>query len=209
MTDASLAALEQLRSPAHFEWYFVNLLAVVVYVYSVEVRAKRWDTVVLGLGFWAGELVWEIVNALVLKFSGFSAMWTVAGKSVYLLLVGVNVEIYFMFAMAPIVLFNLLPADRNVRILGMPNRIVIPTLMGLFCVAVEIVLNQWGALAWAWPWWRWPMVGLIVVVYVAPFLFLAWANDHWTLRTKIRGAAATFALAVVSWWLFVVHLKWV
>ena len=209
MTDASLAALHELRSGAHFEWTFVNLLAVVLYVYSVEIRAKRWDAVVLGLGFWAAELVWEIINGLVLHFSGYSAMWTVAGKSVFVLLVGLNVEIYFMFAIAPIVLFNLLPADRSRKIAGIPNRWLIPALVGLFCVAVETVLNRWGALVWSWPWWRWPTVEWIVVAYVAPFLFIAWAYDRWTLRTKVIAAAGAVVAALASWWLFVVELGWV
>jgi hypothetical protein len=208
MTEASLAALAALRTGAHFDWTLVTLLGVVVYAYSVEARAGRWNVVLLAVAFVAGELVWEIMNALLLHVSGYAAMWTVAGKSAYLLLVGLNLEIYFMFALAPLVLVNLLPADRAMKIAGLPNRLVIPLLLGLFCVGVEMVLNHWGVLAWAWPWWNRSMPLWIIVAYVTPFLVLAWAYDRFTLRAAAIAAGAAVALAAASWWLFVIQLAW-
>ena len=209
MTEASQAALEALRSPDHFEWYWVNLLAMVIYVYSVEVRAKRWDAVVLGLAFWFAELLWEMFNALVLYWSGTSALWTVGGKSVFLILVGLNVEIYFMFAIVPIVLFNLLPEDRKQKILGLPNRILIPSAVGVFCVAMETILNRWDALIWHWSFWRWPNIALIVLAYAGPLVLLAWAYDHWSLRTKVRVMVFMLVALAAGWWLFVEHLHWI
>jgi hypothetical protein len=209
MTEASLQALQNLRSLDAFGWYAVPLLALVIYVYSVEARKGNWDRVLLGIGFFAGELIWEMINALVLHFSGRSALWTISGKSVFLVFVGLNLEIAFMFAIAPLVLLNCLPEDRLKKIFGISNRIVIPAGFGLFCVLVESLLNRWGALVWEYRYWSWPNVWLIIVAYVTPFLFLAWYHDRFRLRGKLVGAGVTVTAAIVCYCVFAAGLGWV
>ncbi len=209
MTEASINALENLRTINTFEWYVVPLLAVVIYVYSVEVRRGEWGRVLLGIGFFAGEFIWEMINALVLHFSEYSALWTVSGKSVFLVFVGLNLEIAFMFAMAPLVLFNCLPEDPHKKIFGISNRIVIPAGFGLFCVFVEVLLNRWGALVWAYRFWSWPHIWLIIVAYVAAFLFIVWYHDRFALRGKFVGAALAMIAAIICYRVFAVGLGWV
>lgn len=209
MTEASLQALENLRKLNTFEWYVVPLLALVIYVYSVEARKGAWDRVLLGTGFFAGELIWEMINALILHFTGYSALWTIPGKSVFLIFAGLNLEIAFMFAIAPLVLLNCLPDDRDKKIFGMPNRIVIPAGFGLFCVFVEVLLNRWGALAWEYRFWSWPNIWLIIVAYVTPFLFIAWYHDRFTIKGKLIGAAATVTGAIICYCVFAAALGWV
>ena len=53
-----------------------------------------------------------------------------------------------MITLLPLVL---LPRDRSLRLLGVPNRILISTALGAFCVAVELVLNRLGAILWSGP----------------------------------------------------------
>jgi hypothetical protein len=209
MTEASIQAIGNLRTLSGFEWYIVPLLALVIYVYSVEARKKEWGRIVIGIGFFAGELVWEMINALVLHFSDYSALWTVSGKSVFLIFVGLNLEIAFMFAMAPIVLLNCLPEDPAKKIGGIPNRIIIPGAFGLFCVFVEVMLNRWGALVWAYRWWSWPNIWFIIVAYVLPFLFLAWFNDRFGMKGKLIGAGITIAGALTGYCVFAAALGWI
>ncbi len=209
MTEASIQALKNLRKLDTFEWYLVPLLAFVIFAYSLEARRGEWGRVLTGIGFFAGELIWEMFNALILKFSGYSALWTVSGKSVYLLFVGLNIEIALMFALAPLALFNFLPEDRNQKILGVSNRILIPVLFGLFCVFVEVLLNQWGALTWAYRWWSFPHVWLIITVYVTPFLLIVRYQDRVSLKAKKWGALLCAASALVLYLLLVPVLGWI
>lgn len=209
MTEESIAALAELRRGGHFEWYVVNLIAFVVYVYASAIRRQEWDMVVTGLGFWAVEFVWEMLNGLVLHVSGHAALWTVAKKSVFLIYVGLNLEIALMFAVAPMVLFHLLPKERTVRILGIPNRLFIPIVFGLFCVGVEVVLSKWGVLVWSWAFWRFPHVWLIALAYCGPFAGLVWILDNVSLRRKKQGMVAAMAVAIGAHLLLANVLRWV
>lgn len=209
MTPESLQALAQLRSPDHFQWYVVTLLAVVIYAYVDTARRGEHGKVVLALAFWAGEFIWEMINALVLHFSGYAALWTTPGDSAFIVYVGLNIEISLMFGLAPLVLLNLLPADRELKILGINNRLFLPVAVGLVCVLVESVLNAWGALAWAWTYWSWPHIEFIAVAYCLPFVLLAWLHDHWSMRARLIGLGVTVAGAVACHLVLAVWLRWV
>jgi hypothetical protein len=50
-------------------------------------------------------------------------------KTAYLLLIGLNIEICFMFALAGISFGKLLPADKKLRILGISNRLFLAALV--------------------------------------------------------------------------------
>ena len=81
-----------LRAPGLFDWSTVTLLALVVYVYTVEIERSNWDAVLAGIAFWLMDWVNEIINALVLHFNGHAALWTVTGRSSFVILIGLNVE---------------------------------------------------------------------------------------------------------------------
>ena len=209
MTDASLKALQVLRNPGHFEWYLVPLLAFVIYVYVAEIERKNWNGVLIGLLLYASEFCWEILNALVLHFTQRSAVWTTPGPSAYVILVGLTVEISMMFFVAGVIVTKSLPADRTLKILGLPNRILIPVLWGLFCTLVEVILNQWGALVWEYSWWRWPNIYLLLIGYTAPFLVITWAYDRLTLRIKAIAVGSFILVDAVMWVVFIDVLKWI
>jgi len=209
MTQESLTALANLRVMNSFEWYLIPFLAYVVYVYAKEVEKAEWDKILVAIGYYAAEFVLEIVNAIILKISNYSALWTTPGKTGYLIYVGLNIEISLMFSVAPIVLFSLLPKDKSKKILEINNRVLIPFIFGLFCVCVECLLNKWGALAWAYSWWSFPHVWLIMVSYCGSFALITWVYDNVSLNNKKILALIAIFTGIISHVAFATMLKWV
>jgi len=209
MTDASNRALEILRSPDHFQWYLIPLLACILYVYIVEIQKRNWHVVLAGLILSASEFCWEMLNALVLHFSQYSAVWTTPGDTAYLILVGLNIEIWMMFFVAGVIVLKTLPGDKTIKILGLPNRVMIPLLWGLFCAFVETVLNRWDALVWAYSWWNWPSIYLVVVGYTVPFLLITWVYDTFSIKSKVYVLLFFLITDAIMWIVFVNALKWI
>ena len=209
MTDASIQALNILRSPDHLQWYLIPSLAFVLYVYFVEVEKRNWNAVLTGLLFYAAEFGWEMLNALVLHFTQRSAVWTTPGETAYLILVGLNIEISMMFAVAGLIVVKSLPGDRAKKLLGLPNRLVVPMAWGLFCAFVEVLLNRGGLLVWEYPWWNWPNAYLVFVGYTTPFLMITWAHDRFEIKAKIVLLGIWAAVDVVMWVVFVNILGWI
>ena len=186
-----------LRDSSQFKWYTVTLLALVMYVYSVEVERKRWDIVCAGLALWFADWFNEIVNSLILHFSHEAPLWAVTGSTSYLILIGLCIEISFMFAIGGIIYAKSLPADPRLRILGMPNRLAIGLGFSIFAVFVEVLLHATGFFHWHYWWWNWPFVPLIVVFgYLWFFLFAAWVYDMRPLRRQVRAVAVLGAIDV-------------
>ncbi len=210
MTDASLQAMEILRNPENMKWYVVPLLVFVLYIYVVEIERRNWSAVLCGIAAWAGELIWEMFNAAVLHFSGYAPLWgTPGGDSALVIYAGLNIEISLFFAAAGVMLVKSLPPERDLRILGIPNRIFIPVGWALVAVFVEVLLNRCGLLTWDYAWWGWPHVGLIVAAYSLFFLAVAWGHDRLTLRTKVRLAVLLPLAALTCHLLFASWLGWV
>ena len=124
-TESSLEALRILRDGAQFQWYVIPLFALVVYVYAVEIERKNWNLVLAGLAYWGMDWFNEIWNGLVFHFTQYAPVWGAPGDTAFLLLIGLNIEICFMFAIAGIAFGKMLPPDKKLRILGIPNRLVI------------------------------------------------------------------------------------
>jgi hypothetical protein len=208
-TGFTLQALQQVRNPHLFKWYAVALLALVVYVYAVEVERGRWDVIAAGLAVWLADWFNEIINALVLKVSDRAALWTTTGPTAYQFLIGLNVEIMFMFGVAGIVYAKLLPRDRRVRILGMPNRLAVGLGLSVVSVAVELFLHAVGVFHWEYWWWNTPFVLLIIVFgYLWFFLYAAWVFDAPTGRTRWTRIAGLAAVDLAMGLVFGVGLGW-
>jgi hypothetical protein len=210
MTDASRQALAILRDPSLLQWYVIPLLALAFYVYGVEVERKNWNGVLAGLAFWAMDWLNEIANGLVLHFTQRSAIWTAPGRTAYLLLVGLNVEISFMFLLAGVIGVKFLPADRRLRILGLPNRFVIALGFSVFCVAVEVLLNRAHLLVWEYRWWNYPNVWLIVPFGYLHFYLVAYAvHDMERMSTKLITVGALYAAVIAGLAVFGAGLHWI
>src|SRR5947209_13825258 len=138
VTTFTREAQHLLRRPGQLDWATITLLALVVYVYAVEVERRNWSAILAGLAFWLMDWFNEIVNALFLHWSGRSALWTVTGRTSCLIFIGLTIEISLFFAINGIVFVKLLPAERNLRILGIPDRWAIAIALSLVSVGVEL-----------------------------------------------------------------------
>jgi hypothetical protein len=210
MTEASRQALAILRDPGQFQWYVVPIFVLVVYVYAVEVERRNWSLALAGLAFWGMDWFNEIWNGLVFHFSGRSACWTAPGKTAFLFLIGLNIEITLMFAILGIVLIKMLPEDRGRRIWGLPNRWFFAVLNSILCVGIEILLNRAGALVWEYSWWNLPNVFLIFLLGYLPFMVVSfWVYDLEKLSSQIKVVAAIFTVDIVGLAVFAGMLKWI
>jgi hypothetical protein len=208
-TGFTLQALRLVRNPHLFKWYAVPLLAFVVYAYAVEVERRRFDVVAAGLAIWLADWFNEIANALVLHVSDRAALWTTTGPTAYQFMIGLNVEIMFMFALAGIVYAKMLPEDRAVRVLGLPNRLALALSLSLISVAVELFLHAAGTFHWQYWWWNTPFVALIVVFgYLWFYMYAAWVYDAPTARARWIRIGGLAGVDVAMGLVFGVALGW-
>ncbi|MHC4831170.1 MAG: hypothetical protein ACYTFT_12595 [Planctomycetota bacterium] len=210
LTEASVQALSKLRDASMLEWYVVPLIAIAVYVYAVEVERRRWDLVLCGLAFWGMDWLNEIANALILHFSSYAPLWACPGDTAYLIFVGLNAEIVFLFAVSGIVLAKMLPKDPTLRVFGMSNRLFFSIVSSCVFVAVEIVLNRIGMLVWAYPFWNVPHVWLIVIFGYLTFHVVAFrVYDMPSRKSQLLAVGGIWGLAALSVVVFGLGFGWI
>src|SRR5947209_10160016 len=152
----------------------------------------------------------EIVNALFLHWSGRSALWTVTGRTSFLIFIGLTIEISLFFAINGIVFVKLLPAERNLRILGIPNRWAIAIALSLVSVGVELLLHADGVFHWHYWWWNVASFPVIVVLGYLTFYAVAfWVYDMTARARQIRVVAALAALNFAGGLVFGPVLGWI
>jgi hypothetical protein len=209
-TDSALEALAILRDGSQFQWYVIPLFALVFYVYAVEVERRNWNLVFAGLAFWGMDWFNEIWNSLVFHFTDFAPVWGAPAKTAYLILIGLNIEICFMFAIAGITFGKMLPADKKLRIWGIPNRLLIAIGGSAFCVFVEVLLNIIGALTWDYSWWNKSAPWLIFLVGYLPFFLVSfWVHDMESVKKKLSVLGVIYGVDIVSILVFGVILGWI
>ena len=209
-TQSAAQALEILRDGSQFQWYVIPLFALVVYVYAVEVERKRWDFVLAGLAFWGMDWLNEIWNGLVFHFTQYAPVWGAPGKTAYLILIGLNIEICFMFAIAGITFAKMLPADKQLKVMGIPNRLLFAIMGSIFCVFVEVLLNSVGALTWEYTWWNARAPWFIFLIgYLTFFLVSFWVFDMKSIKKQSTAVGAILAVDIVSLVLFGAVLGWI
>jgi hypothetical protein len=146
----------------------------------------------------------------VFYFTNHAPVWGAPGKTAYLILIGLNIEITFMFAIAGITFAKMLPADRRLRILGIPNRLLFAIAGSIFCVIVEILLNAAGALTWEYPWWNAGAPWLIFLIgYLTFFLVSFWVYDMDSVRKQAITVGTLLGLDLVALVLFAGILGWI
>jgi hypothetical protein len=178
MTPASEQALKGLRDLSTLQWYVIPLLAVVFYVYTLEIRKAResgnWDAVIAGATLFGADFLFETINGWVFALSGYAALWTTPGPTALRTTVGWNIEIMFMFALAGIIWYNTLPENRFAKVLGIPSRLFWVIVYAAFCVFVECLLNMGGHLIWDWTYYGRSLRGIWPIFFCAYFpLFLS------------------------------------
>jgi len=186
-------ALDILRNPETFQWYFIPLLAFVVYIYFNEISKKNWNAVAAGLSLYMVHWLYEIANALIQHFSGH-ALWTVPERTSYLLLVGVGWELSMMFAVAGLIFVKILPDDAKMKILGINNRVFFAIANAAFFSIFEIFLATTPAFHWVYPWWG--AFPVFITVYIPFFLAANLAYD-WKPKTQVTWIGSLFALNAI------------
>jgi hypothetical protein len=208
-TEAASRALSILRDGSQFRWYVIPLFALVVYVYAVELERRNWNLIFAGLTYWGLDWFNEIWNSLIFHFTGQAPAWGAPGSTAFLILIGLNIEISFMFAIAGIAFGKMLPQDKKLKILGIPNRLVIAVGGAAFCVFVEVLLNAVGALTWDWPWWSAKAPWLIFLFgYLHFFVVSFWVHDMDTIKKKATVVGIIYAVDMIAILVFGIGLGW-
>jgi len=146
----------------------------------------------------------EIVNSLIQHFSGH-ALWTASGGSAFIILIGVGIEISFMFSVAGLILSKLLPAKRSMKILGINNRIVFAILNALLVALIEIPLAASPIFHWVYPWWG--ALGVWITVYI-PFFLAAFLCYDAKPKTRRIFIGSLFLLDLILMLVFI-PLGWI
>lgn len=211
MIPASAAqAWSLVRDSSHFSWYVIPLLLFVIHAYGEQAAAKRWSVVLAGLAFWLMDWVNEIWNGLLFHFSGFAPAWATPGGSAYVMLIGLNIEISFMFAIMGLYAVRTLPADRKLKILGVNNRWLLAAANSVLCVFVELWLNHIGALTWEWSGWNAGAPWLIWLVGYMPFFMVAyWVHDMQSIRKQLKVVGTLAAVVTGGLAVFAGLLRWI
>jgi len=209
-TESASQALSILRDGSQFQWYVIPLFALVTYVYAVEMERQNWSLIFAGLAFWGMDWFNEIWNGLVFHFTNQAPVWGAPGKTAYLILIGLNIEICFMFFISGIVFSKMLPRDKRLKIAGIPNRLLFAVAGSIFCVFVEVLLNALGALTWEYPWWDANSPWLIFLIGYLPFFLVSfWVYDMETIRKKAITVGAILGIDIVALVLFMGVLNWI
>jgi hypothetical protein len=203
MTEASVQALQGLRDLSTLKWYVIPLLAIVLYIYAVEIKKAResgnWEAIFAGLTLFGMDFINESWNGWVFHLTQRSAFWTTPGDTALRTTVGWNIEIMFMFAIAGIIFYHTLLPDKKTRILGLPNRWFMAILFAAFCTFVECVLNYGGQLVWEYPWWYRSFAGIWLIFVFGYFIFYAAINFMLYLKTtkaRLIFIAAIYTIAI-------------
>jgi len=209
-TESASQALSILRDGSQFQWYVIPLFALVVYVYAAEMERQNWSLIFAGLAFWGMDWFNEIWNGLVFHFTNQAPVWGAPGKTAYLILIGLNIEICFMFFISGIVFSKMLPRDKRLKIAGIPNRLLFAVAGSIFCVFVEVLLNAIGALTWEYPWWDANSPWLIFLIGYLPFFLVSfWVYDMETIKKKAITVGAILGVDIAALVVFLGILNWI
>lgn len=201
VTQKTLAIVRKLDN---LDWLLVVCFAFVLYVYATTFEQKKYNQIAAGLALYAVHWFVEIVNALIQHFAGH-ALWTASGGSAFVILVGVGIEISFMFAVSGLILSKLLPKDKNMKILGINNRIVFAIINALLISIIEIPLAASPIFQWVYPWWG--MLTVWILVYIPFFLAAFLCHDAKPKNRKIF-IGSLFALNLIMMLVFI-PLGWI
>ena len=204
MTPASQQALDGLRDLSTIEWYAIPLLAIVFYIYAVEIKKARqsghWNAVFAGITLFGVDFINETWNGLIFHFTQHSAFWTVPGDTALRTMVGWNLEIMFMFAIAGIIYYYTLSDNPAEKILGIPNAWFWAIGYAAFCVFVECLLNIGGHLVWEYPWWNLSFGGIwliFLIGYLHFYLITLLVVRMRTINAKLTAIAIIYAIPII------------
>ena len=184
----------RVRSTENFNWTFIFILAVVFYVYWSEFHKKNYDAIVAGFALYGEHWLYEIMNAIIGKISGYP-LWSVSNDSTtFILLIGVSWELSMMFSLAGIISFKMLPHDRTTRYFarggekpwkGIDCRLVGAISMALLFALFESFLaaTKNNSFIWVYQWWG--VIPVFITTYIPFFLASNYVPDMKPKAKKI------------------------
>ena len=204
MTQASIDALTGLRDLSTLKWYVIPLLAIVVYIYTTEIKKAResgdWNPVFAGLAVFGIDFFNETWNGWILNITGYSAFWTAPGETALRTMVGWNIEIMFMFSLLGIIWYHSLTDSRLHRIFRIPEQWFWAIGYSVFCVFIEILFNRGGHLVWAYSFWNASFAGVWLIFLIGYFHFFIGAIIVINLssnRAKITALIVVYGIPVL------------
>ncbi len=202
--EVTAQALKNLRKLDNLNWGVVVFLAFVLYVYFTGLEQKKYNQLAAGLALYAVHWFVEIINALIQHIWGH-ALWTASGGTSFLILIGVGIEISFMFSVAGFIMSKLLPKDKSMKILGIPNRIVFAIANAFMIALIEVPLAASPIFHWVYPWWG--MLTVWVLIYI-PFFLAAFMCHDAKPKTRRIFIGGLFALDLIMMLVFI-PLGWI
>lgn len=204
MTQATIQALNGIRDLSMLKWYVIPLLAIVMYIYAKEIKDAKntgnWNAIFSGLAVFGTDFFNESWNGWVMVLSGRSAFWTTPGDTALRTLVGWNIEIMFMFAIAGIIFYHTLSEDKDAKILGLPDKWFWAVAFSVFCTFVECILNKGGHLVWEYSFWYRSFGGVWLIFLIGYFIFFCasiWAITRETMKGKLKVIAFIYSVPVI------------
>ena len=205
MTEASRQALVGLRDLSTLKWYVIPMIAYTFLIYAKEIKKARaggdWNVVFAGLTVFGMDFVNETWNGWVFHLTQRSALWTTPGETALRTLVGWNIEIMFMFAVAGIIYAYSVSDNPKDRILGIADRWFWAIGYSVFCVFVECLLNKGGHLVWEYPFWYRSFAGVWLIFFFGYFHFYVAAllvMGMKTIRSKVITVSAIYSIAIAG-----------
>ena len=219
-SDSANETLSNLRDSSNFQWYIIPILVIVIYIYSVEIKKAQqtgnWNVVTAGIAYFGMDLINEIWNGLVFHFTNDAAFWMTPGDSVYIIMIGWNIEIALMFSIAGLAFANTLPEDKdltfNLGFMKMNNRWALAIGFTVFAVFVEILLNAADALIWEYSFWNASFGGIWLIFlfgYLHFFIVAFWVHDMKEMRNKLRVIMIIYAIGISGLVIFMGILGWI
>ena len=187
--EAVKEAYEHLRTTDNFNWTFIFILAVVVYIYWTEIKNKNYKGIIAGIALYSVHWFYEIMNAIIGKATGYP-LWTVSGKSTtFILLIGVCWELSMMFSIAGIISYKMLGDDPNKRLFktekfkGISMRLIGALGMALLFSVIEIFLAGTANMSFIWVYKWWGAIPVFITTYIPFFLAANYIPD---MKPKVR-----------------------
>ncbi len=183
------SALEILRQPQEtMQWYMIPILLIFIYIVSKELSEKHYKVVFAGAALWLVDIFNELWNSMVCFISGQAPIWGTpmgVGNTSFLILIGYNIEISFMFFIMGMATVLMLP-EKNVKIFHIPNRLVFAVVLTTLAVCVECFLNYCNILTWEWSFWQRSCPWILWIIGYLPFFSAAFYTYD---RPTVKGSA--------------------
>lgn len=164
-----------MRNPSTFKWYLIPLLGAISFAYSLEIEKKNWAGIFAALAFFLMDAFNELWNGLIFTFTNqYSAYWMCSFPTGFQVLIGWNFEIIVNFLFWGLIITKALPKDKEMKIFGINNRIVLAFGWAVLGVIIEIILNSFDALIWNYWWWSTKFPLFLLMLAYFPFTLITY-----------------------------------